>query len=536
MSRSERTILLLLAAAQFILTLDTTVMNVSISTLVVDLHTTVSGIQSAITFYTLVMAAFMIAGAKVGDIIGRKKAFIIGLIIYGIGSLITGLSVNVTMLKFGWSLLEGLGAALVIPAMLALISGNFKDGASRAKAFGGVAAMAAIGAAAGPIIGGLLTTYATWRLAFLGEVVVVAIILLRQSVIKDVPFEGKRPDFDYLGMFLCAAGLASLVQGILFISSYGLVKARTSGSWFGHVFQAGGLSPAIMLILLGLLILGVFTLFELWSFREKKPTLVDLKLLGRVAVRGGTLTVMSQQFIIAALMYTLSLYLQMELGYSAFRTGVALLPLSLAILLLAASAARLASRFTPKSIIVVGYVLMVVSMAAIGFKFVINPTATNFAVILFIMGAGIGLVVSQLQNLVLSSVSSDQASETSGLLSTFQNLGASLGTAIAGAAMIAVLISVATGLVSQSASFTSSQQAHINSQITEQAAIVSNQAFEAGSDHLPSSDQAALSSINSQARQDALSYSFIIIAILGLFGLFAALSLPKAKAKAKLAT
>ncbi len=530
----EKQILLLLAAAQFILTLDTTVMNVSISTLVIDLNTTVTNIQSAITFYALVMAAFMIAGAKIGDIIGRKKAFVIGLLIYGVGSLITGLSVNVGMLKFGWSLLEGLGAALIIPAMLALISGNFKGTAARAKAFGTIAAMAAVGAAVGPIIGGLLTTYATWRLAFLGEVVIVLIILGRQKVIKDVPYEGTQTKFDYSGMVLNALGLATLVKGILLASNFGLIKARSSVKVLGIQFTQGQISPSIFFIIIGAIILAIFGYVELRRLRLKRPNLVNLKLLGRASVRGGVLTVLAQQFIIAALMYAFALYLQLELGYDAFKTGVALLPLSIAILIVASSAGRLASKFSPRSIIMLGYLMMIIGMGLIGFKFINDPTATSFAIILFIVGAGIGLVASQLSNLVLSSVSQDESSETSGLMSTFQNLGSSLGTAIAGAAMVGILISTSTQLVDQSSAFTASQQQAINSGIEQNAAIMSNQALSNQLSSLPSSLAQEIVDINAQARQKALSNTFLIIAALGLLGFMATAMIPKPNRKVKL--
>jgi MFS family permease len=527
MKPAEKNTLFLLAAAQFILTLDTTVMNVSISTLVTDLNTTVSAIQSAITFYALVMAAFMIAGAKIGDIIGRKKAFIIGLMIYGVGSLITGLSVNVGMLKFGWSLLEGLGAALIIPAMLALISGNFQGTANRAKAFATIASMAAIGAAVGPIVGGFLTTYASWRIAFLAEVVVVLFILWRQRIIQDVVYEGEKPRFDYVGMFLCATGLATLVKGILLASDYGLIKARSSAQILGIQFTQGKISPSISFIIIGAIVLALFAIVEGRRLKQNRPNLVDLRLLGRQTVRGGILTVLAMQFIIAALMYAASLYMQLELGYSAFHTGVALLPLSVAIIIVASSAGKLAARFSPRSIIMVGYAIMIIGMGLVGAKFVTDPTSTKFAVVVFFIGVGIGLVASQLSNLVLSSVAQNESSETSGLMSTFQNLGSSLGTAIAGATMVAILIGSSTKLVNESTSFTPSQKMQINAVVEQHAAIMSNQALEAQLSDIPASSAQQIVDINSQARQKALSYTFIVIALLGVMGLFATATLPK---------
>ena len=233
MSKKAKKLLILLAAAQFIFTLDSTVMNVSISTLVKDLNTTVGDIQSAIAFYSLVMAAFMVAGAKVGDIIGRKKAFIIGMCIYGAGSALTALAPNVQVLKFGWSFLEGMGAALAIPAMLSLIAGNFTKPDERLKAYGTVAAMAGIAAGLGPIIGGFLTTYATWRLAFAAEVLVVIWILVQQGLIRDVKLDGPKMKLDEVGVVLSVAGL-----GLLFARR--APTLRTEGPvWDEMIARAG---------------------------------------------------------------------------------------------------------------------------------------------------------------------------------------------------------------------------------------------------------------------------------------------------------
>lgn len=527
MDKKEKTILILLAMAQFILTLDSTVMNVSISQLVVDLNTTISGVQGAITFYTLIMAAFMIAGAKTGDIIGRKKAFIIGLIIYGVGSFITSISQSITQLVFGWSLLEGLGAALMIPAMISLVASNFKGTQERVKAYSTVAAMAAIGAGVGPIIGGFLTTYASWRYAFLGEVVIVLYILHKRRLIADAKLEGLKPKLDFVGVILTVTGLSVTVFGILMAGAYGFFTSRKDWVVMGQTLtKAGGISPTIILVLIGSLISLLFVVWERSRQKKNLFTLVNLELFKNKIVNSGLGSILSQQFLLGGLMYSLALYLQVELQYNALKTGATMLPLSLLILLLASRGVKLANRFSPKGLIRAGFTCIVLGVIWLGIRSTSATSGWTLVPTLALVGAGVGIIASQLQNLVQSSVSQRDSAEASGLMATFQNLGMSLGTSISGVLMIGILIFSATGLINESTQLTQNQKTELTTAYEQKGQIVSDSKIESALANESKSVQETVTAINASARGKALSSVFILMGIITTLGFYFTQNLP----------
>src|SRR3954470_24742184 len=243
-------VLLTLASGQFLMTLDSSVMNVSIAQVAKDVGTTVTGVQTAITLYTLVMATTMITGGKIGTMIGRRRAFSIGCVIYGAGSFTTSIAPNLTVLIIGWSFLEGLGAALILPAIVALVAGNF-PAAGRPRAYGLVAAAGAIAVAVGPLIGGFCTTYFSWRYVFAGEVVVVAGILLLARRMEDAPPES-RPRLDVVGAVLSALGLGLIVFGVLRAGEWGWIQPKADGPSWAH------LSPTVWFVLGGLFVVWLF--------------------------------------------------------------------------------------------------------------------------------------------------------------------------------------------------------------------------------------------------------------------------------------
>src|SRR5215469_10725339 len=426
-------VLFTLAAGQFLMTLDSSVMNVSIATVARDLDTTVTGIQTAITFYTLVMASLMITGGKIGQIIGRKRAFAIGCVIYGCGSLITALSPSLPVLLIGWSVLEGVGAALIMPAIVALVASNFAR-PERPRAYGLVASAGAIAVAAGPLIGGLFTTYLSWRYVFVGEVLIVLVILAFTRRIADTPAErGVR--LDLVGTVLSALGLALIVYGILRAGTWGFVQPKEGAPhWLG-------LSPVIWLILAGGVVLRVFMWWEIHRLRRGQAVLVDPAMLRIRTLRGGLISFLFQYLLQAGLFFTVPLFLSVALGLSAVATGVRLLPLSVTLLLAAVGVPRLFPNASPRRVVQIGFLALFVGIvillalldAGSGPEIVTWP--------LLLAGLGVGALASQLGSVTVSAVPDEQSGDVGGVQNTVTNLGASIGTALAGAVLISALTS-----------------------------------------------------------------------------------------------
>ncbi len=428
------------ASAQFVMVLDSSVMNVSISQIVADLDTTIQGVQLAITAYTLVMAALMLAGAKLGDIIGRDRTFALGLAIYGVGSFTTAISPSLGVLLFGWSGIEGIGAALVMPAIVSLIAVTY-SGSQRALAFGIVGGVAGVAIAAGPLIGGWVTTELSWRYVFAAETVIVAVILLLRRRLPAPPALERRPEFDVVGVLISATGLGLVVFGILKSSSWGLIEPRGALTIGGEEITPFGFSIVPFLILAGFACLAGFAMWEERRERQGRDTLLDRALLKIETLRAGLTTLLMQQLILLGTFFVLPVYLQVVLGLDAFETGKRLFPLSVAMFLAALAGPRLAGRLAPKGVAQVGLgALIVASLVLLGTIDVELNTA-EFGIALALFGVGAGLLLSQLGNVIMSSVDESKTNEAGGLQGTAQNLGASLGTALIGAVLIAALTS-----------------------------------------------------------------------------------------------
>lgn len=424
--------LIVLGTAQFLMVLDTSVMNVSISQLVDDFDTEVTTIQAVITLYALVMAAFMITGGRLGDILGRRRMFFLGLVVYGAGSALTAAAPSVWVLALGWSVIEGLGAAMVLPAMAALVAETY-HGRDRAVAYGVIGGLAGAGIAVGPLLGGWVTTYLTWRLVFVGEVVVVLAVLACHRVISESPRTGPRPRLDGVGAVLSATGLALGVFGVLQSSTWGWVQPRNPP------FTVLGFAPTLFVVGAGVAVLGLFARWERRREAHGVDPLVHLPLLGRPVLRSGLLTLVSQNLILLGLFFVIPLYLQVVQGFDAFQTGLRLLPVSITMLAASVIASRVGRAVAPRR--VVRLALVTLTAAIVWLLATIDPVIDDaqFAGAMALLGVGTGLLASQLGNVVQSSVGEEERSEVGGLQFTAQNLGSALGTALIGSILIGAL-------------------------------------------------------------------------------------------------
>lgn len=432
--------LIVLGTAQFLMVLDTSVMNVSISQLVADFDTEVTAIQAVITLYTLVMAAFMITGGKLGDMFGRRRAFAVGLMVYGAGSAITAVAPSLWVLTLGWSVIEGLGAALVLPALAALAAGAY-SGRDRAVAYGVIGGLAGAGIAVGPLLGGWVTTYLTWRLVFAAEVVLVAAVLCCVRWVEDHPRPGPGRRLDTGGAVLSAVGLALVVLGVLQSGSWGWLQPRNSPV---TVF---GFSLTPFVITAGAVVLFLFRSWERHQESTGREPLVRFSLFTVAPLRSGLAMLLVQNLVLLGLFFAIPLYLQVVQGFDAFQTGLRLLPVSITMLVASMSGPLLGRIAGPRAIVRLG--LLVLFISVLWLLAAVEPRIDDlsFALSMALLGLGMGLLASQLGNVVQSAVGESERSEAGGLQYTAQNLGSSLGTALIGAILVGALASAFTSRI-----------------------------------------------------------------------------------------
>jgi MFS family permease len=513
-------VLLTLAAGQFLMTLDTSVMNVAIATVAEDVGTDVTGIQTAITLYTLVMAALMITGGKVGALIGRKRAFALGCLIYGTGSFTTSIAPSLPVLLIGWSLLEGVGAALILPAIVALVAANFGP-AGRPRAYGLVMAAGAVAVAIGPLIGGLFTTYLSWRLVFAGEVLIVLAILVSTRRIQDEP-PGKRPRIDFVGVVLSAGGLGLAVFGVLRSSVWGWVAPKPDAP------ELFGISAVVWLILGGLFLIWLFFEWESRLEGRGAEPLVRPSILTNVQLAGGLRMFFFQYFVQSGVFFVVPLFLSVSLGLSAIDTGVRLLPLSVTLLIAAVGIPRFRPDANPRRVVRLGLVAMlagtVVLLAAIDEE----ASAEIVTLPLLLLGLGIGALASQLGSVAVSAVPDELSPEVGGLQNTATNLGASLGTALAGSVLIASLTASLLSGIEQNPAVPPEVSDRADVKLASGAPFLSDADLESALNEADVPDEAASAVVdeNSKARLRALRGALAVIALVAALGLFFSNGIP----------
>ena len=452
----ERRLGILLAMAMFVLVVDTSLMNVSISAVVRDLDTTVSGVQSAIALEALVSAAFILIGSRVGDFIGRRKAYVIGLIAYGVGAMAMTLAQSLTAVIIFWAIIGGLGASMLLPAMQSLIHGNF-SGTAQTKVYALVGAAAAIAAAVGPLLGGFITTFLSWRVGFALEAVIIVVVLVNIRLVRDAVYTGPRV-FDVGGAVLSVLGMGGVVLSIL-------------------VWQEGGESVGVLLVI-GLAALVALGFWLLRRRRSGRSTLINPDLFASKPFRLGVSSQMMQQIVLGGHMIALPIYLQMVFEYNAMLAGLSMAPLSLSMFGIALLAGKRAGRRRPSVIIAAGFALTTVGTMVL---LPIVPRADSgwyLVVPLVLAGSGLGLLVSQLNNYTLSPISEESVSEAAGVNSAAGSFGLSFGLAFAGAIMLATISLLGAALAHDSTILSPADQDRVATAVEQDAQVMSDTQLE----------------------------------------------------------
>jgi len=440
-------ILLPLVLAQFICSYAGSNMNVAVTSIAKDLGTDVHGVQIAITLFTLTMAALMIPGSKLTDIWGRKTCFRTGLIIYGLGALIGALTPGMGLLFIGYSFMEGIGSALLIPPVYILATVSYAGTESRARAFGAISAAGGIGAAAGPLVGGFITSAISWRASFILQVLVVLLIIVLARRIVDPGIQGTKPKLDIMGAILSGAGLFFLVVGILASGTYGWFTSNQDFS-IGNVviIPEGGISPVWLLVAIGAIVLVLFFLHIRSRERKGKSPLLSTHIFRNRTSNLGLVTQLVQWMILQGAFFVISVFFQSVRGFNAVSAGLIVTPATIGILLTGARARKMSTRFSQRALIRAGFILTTSGMALV----ILLPRALfggaaaadlwTFIPGLFLMGLGVGIMLTSSVNVVQSAFPEKDQGEISGLSRSISNLGSSLGTAVVGSILVTTIL------------------------------------------------------------------------------------------------
>lgn len=409
-----------LALAQFICSYAGSNMNVMINDISEDLDTSVKGIQVTITLFLLVMAALMIPASKLTDRYGRKRLFIIGLAVYGVGAVMSALAPNLAVLIIGNSILEGVGTALLIPPVYILTTMHYDNVRDRARAFGIISALGGVGAATGPLIGGIITSAIDWRAAFVFQALVIVVILFLARGINDPVASDPTRWFDVGGALLSAIGLVSLVMGILALDN--------------------NLTLAVVLLLVGVGMLAWFLFRSRRLEHGGREPLVSPSLFRNRTSNRGMLTQVLQWMLLMGTSFVVAAYLQVVRGYNAIETGVIFTGITAGILVSSLAAGALVRRFAQRSLIAVGFVLIAIGIATLIWLVAVLPGGWAFVPGLTLIGLGLGLGLTPSVNVVQSAFPEERQGEISGVSRAVSNLGSSLGTAVAGTILVAGLV------------------------------------------------------------------------------------------------
>lgn len=511
-------LLITMSLVGFIMFLDTTMMNVAISSIVEDLNTSITTVQAAISLYALIMAAFMITGSKIGELYGLKKVFIIAMIMYAIGTTMAALAPTIGVLIIGWSVIEGLGVAMLLPITTILVTINYK-GLDRAKALSIFAVVASVAAALGPIYGGFMTSFVSWRWAFASELIVVAIIFFMLKYVH-APKPSKTADkkLDIKGTALMASSLIIILLSIIGASTYGFFAPKEVFVIFGYEITPFGLSFVPFTLALGVALLGWFMKWETKLMKANKEPLVNTivfenKMFNTSVIVGGMLA-----FIITGFLFIIPVFLQTAFGYSAIETGVALLPLTLAMMIFAIIFAPFGSRFSPRMISQLGLGIMIIGAIVLDRSLSMELVTHDLIPGLLIFGAGVGIITSQITNLAMSAVTTDLTTEASGVNNTLRQFGTALGTAILGTVLISGFFIMIERNITASETLSDTQKTAIITAVRQSTQEVESQT------HVPlelsAQEKSEVTQIIDESTLNAMTltlYTIIFITIIALF-------------------
>lgn len=512
--------LAVLSMAFIIIILDTTILNVSLRAIISDLHTDIQSLQWVITAYSLMIAAFTVTGGRLGDLFGRKKMFMLGAVIFAIGSFIASISTTFGMLLAGEAIIEGVGAALMTPATMSLIVSTYK-GRDRQIGFGVWGGIAGGAAALGPIVGGWLTTYSSWRWAFRINVGVVVLLLIGAMFISESRDKEEKASLDIVGVGLSAIGLLTVVFGFIKASTYGWFTMKETANFLGLTFEKGGIPLVPIIVLIGIDILGLFVFWENYITKRGKTPLVALKLFRNsqftVAVLITTILALGQ----SGLAFAVPVFLQSVKHLNALDTGFAMLPMMLTLLVAAPFSAVLSRSISPKRIVQIGLITGGTGFLVLSAGMQVTAGAWALAPGLMLFGAGMGFMMSQLTNLAVSAVSVQEAGEVSGVNSTFRTIGQTLGSAIIGAILLSSLTTNLVKGVNDSVVIPEAQKEAISQAVSAQT---SNIEFGSGAvvsnNNMPASITEEITKISQQATVDSshktlyIGVGFILLALL----------------------
>jgi MFS family permease len=526
MTNQTRLFTVVMALATFVVVVDNTIMNVSINALVKDLNTTVSGVQAAISLNALIMAAFVLMGGKLADIVGIKRTFLFGSITYVVGTIIASLSQSLPVFMLGWCAIQGLGAAFMLPNVQTAIR-EYLKGEARAKSYGIMGGVNALGVAIGPILGGFLTTFFSWRWAFATEILIMVSMLALSGVIPKDVLKVKRPDLDRIGVALQACAMIFLVLGVLLIGDFGLFFA-SKPLYIGSVNVAFfGLSPALYSFMLGSIFTMLFARWEHHLEDKGRAVLLNLALFSNDVFSRGIKIASIQTMMIAGLLFTVPLFLQVTYGLNPLQSGFYLLPLSISVLVFSLLGVRLGKRISMRTIMLAGWLIVILSALLLLAQMGTGGSPDDLILGIAVFGVGMGLLASQTSNVVMSSITREQSAEASGALNTFQQLGSSAGVAILGTILSVTLVYNLTTQVEQSTIPEQNKLSVIN-ELEAGVEVASTEYVEQAVAQKTSDAQAAtIASIYSVARTGAFQVTALAIGFFATLALIMTTDIPK---------